>query len=166
MQRTAGLNAQSLSHAMAVLRYLQSGIQHREHTSETMYILGRAYFQVGLIHAVVENDHTAAALWFDHAAPLLDRPLPSWAGSRIGRNGEMLVSMGISYWQTGNHEEGLRLTQHGTTLITRAVAMKLLNDGALAVPYGNLAAMHRQMGHTEQARSFAEMAAKHDTLHR
>jgi tetratricopeptide (TPR) repeat protein len=166
VQRTAGLNAQSLAHAMSVLRYLQSGIQYRQRTSETMYILGRAYFQIGLIHAVVEHDHATAALWFDHAVPLLDRPLPSWAGSRIGRNGEMLVSMGISYWQTGNHEEALRLTQQGTTLMAKAVAMKLLNDGALAVPYGNLAAMYRQMGHSQEARAYAEMAAKHDTLHR
>jgi hypothetical protein len=166
VQRTAGLNAQSLAHAMAVLRYLQSGIQYRQRTAETTYILGRAYFQIGVIHAVVERDHTTAVLWFDRAVPFLDRPLPPSAASRIGRNGQLLVSMGISYWQTGHREEALRLTQHGTDLVAKAVAMKLLDDGALAVPYSNLAAMHRQMGHQEQARSYSEMAARHDTLHR
>lgn len=166
VQRTAGLNAQSLAHAMAVLKYLQAGVQYRQRTPETTYILGRCYFQIGVIHAVVERDHTTAVLWFDRALPFLDRPLPPSAAQRIGRNGELLVSMGISYWQSGHREEGLRLTQHGTDLMAKAVAMKLLNDGALAVPYGNLAAMHKQMGHTEQARSYSEMAAQHDTLHR
>jgi tetratricopeptide (TPR) repeat protein len=166
VQRTAGLNAQSLAHAMAVLKYLQAGIQYRQRTPECTYILGRAYFQIGVIHAVVQRDHTTAVLWFDRATPFLDRPLPPSAASRIGRNGELLVSMGISYWQTGHREEGLRLTQRGTDLMSRAVAMKLLNDGALAVPYGNLAAMHKQMGHSEQARSYSEMAAQHDPLQR
>lgn len=166
VQRTIGLNAESLSHAMAVLKYLQSGIQYRQRTAETMYVLGRAYFQIGVAHAVVDRDHTTAVLWFDRAVPLLDRPLPPSARSRIGRNGELLVSMGISYWQTGNHDEGLRLTQRGAELMSKAVAMQLLNDGALAVPYNNLAAMHRQMGHKEQARSYAEMAAQHDRVHR
>jgi hypothetical protein len=166
VQRTAGLNAESLAHAMAVLKYLQAGIQYRQRTQETTYTLGRCYFQIGVIHAVVERDHTTAVLWFDRAIPFLDRPLPPSAASRIGRNGELLVSMGISYWQTGHREEGLRLTQHGTDLMSKAVAMKLMNDGALAVPYSNLAAMHKQLGHSEQARSYSEMAAQHDPLHR
>ena len=166
VQRTAGLNAESLAHAMSVLKYLQSGIQYRQRTKESTYLMGRAYFQIGVIHAVVDRDHTTAVLWFDRALPFLDRALPPSASQRIGRNGELLVSMGISYWQTGHHEEGLRLTQKGTDLMAKAVTMKLLNEGALAVPYSNLAAMHKQMGHTEQARSYSEMAAQHDTLHR
>ena len=133
---------------MAVLRYLQSGIQYRQRTSETMYVLGRAYFQVGVIHAMVDRDHTTAVLWFDRALPFLDRPLPPSAASRIGRHGELLVSMGISYWKTGHHEEALRLTQRGADLMTKAVAMKLLDDKSLAVAYSNLASMHRQMGHS------------------
>jgi len=166
VQRTVGLNAQSLAHAMAVLKYLQAGIQYRQRTPETTYILGRVYFQIGVIHAVVERDHTTAVLWFDRAMPFLDRPLPPSAAPRIGRDGELLVSMGISYWQTGHREEGLRLTQKGTDMMSKAVSLKLLNDGALAVPYGNLAAMHKQLGHSEQARSYSEMAAQHDMVHR
>ncbi len=166
LQRTAGLDPQSLAHAMAVLKYLQSGIQYRQRTPETTYILGRVYFQIGVIHAVVNRDHATAVLWFDRAKPFLDRPLPASAAPRIGRNGELLVSMGISYWQTGRKEEGLRLTQKGTDLMAKAVSLKLLNDGALAVPYGNLASMHKQLGHSEQARSFSEMAAQHDTVRR
>jgi tetratricopeptide (TPR) repeat protein len=166
VQRTVGLNSQSLAHAMAVLKYLQAGIQHRQRTPEMTYVLGRAFFQIGVIHAVVDGDHATAVLWFNRATPFLDRPLPPSAAPRIGRNGELLVSMGISYWQTGHREEGLRLTQRGTDLMSKAVAMKLLKDVALAVPYGNLAAMHRQLGHSEQARSYTEMAAQHDPLHR
>jgi tetratricopeptide (TPR) repeat protein len=166
MQRTAGLNAQSLPHATAVLKYLQSGIQCRQRTFEDNYTLGRAYFQIGVIHAVVQHDHTTAVLWFDRAAPFLDRSLPPSAAPRIGVNGESLVSMGISYWQAGHHEEGLRLTQRGIDQMSKAVSQKLLSDSTLAVPYGNLAAMHRQLGHSEQARTYSEMAAQHDTLHR
>lgn len=166
LQRSAGLNAESISHGMSVLKYLQAGVQYRQRTSETLYVLGRAYFQIGVIHAVVDHDHAAAVAWFDRAMPLLEQELPASAKSRIGRNGELMVSMGISYWQTGNREEGLRLTERGMEQMRQAVEMKLLNDNALAVPYGNLAAMHRQMGHSDKARSYAEMAAQHDTMQR
>ena len=92
--------------------------------------------------------------------PLLERPIPTAALANLGRHGESFVSMGVSYWDTGNHDEALRLTAEGIKLMQQAVKDGTLEEEALHVPYTNLATMHRFLGDDEQADAFGELAAK------
>ena len=163
-----GMNERSLADGMAALADMRQGVRHRQPLAEDLDRLGWVYYRVGVIHAVVKKDHAAAVTWFDRALPLLERPSASTNMGRpnIGRQGEALVSMGISYWETGNREDALRLTEQGVKRMDQAVAAKQLDDKALAIPYGNLATMHRELGHEDKARSFADLAAQHETQRR
>jgi hypothetical protein len=68
--------------------------------------------------------------------------------------------MGVSYWETGNRDKGLALTQHGADLMEAAVKQGTLAKSALAVPYSNLAAMQRHLGDKDKAARLEEMANK------
>ena len=124
----------------------------------TSYLLGRLYFRLGAIHAVRDGNHRAAITWFDKAMPELAKPMPPSAVGELGRHGETFVSMGVSYWETRQHEKALQLTEHGLKLMKQAVQQGLLQESALTVPYNNLSSMHRQMGQEEQAREFERLA--------
>jgi hypothetical protein len=74
------------------------------------------------------------------------------------REGEMLVSIGVSYWQIGNQTRALELTQSGVDLVETAVSSGVLAKSTLAVPYGNLSNMYQQMGENTNAAKYAELA--------
>ncbi|HEV2970011.1 MAG TPA: tetratricopeptide repeat protein [Pirellulales bacterium] len=157
-----GLSDHSLADGTVDLTYLQEGAKHRQQTADDAYLFGRLYAHLGIVHATQEKNHAVAVTCFDKAVPLLDRPLPLSALPNLGRHGESFVAMGISYWEAGQRDEGLRLTQKGVDLMAKAVSAKSLDERALAIPYGNLAAMHRQLGHSDEARSFADLASRLD----
>ena len=98
--------------------------------------------------------------WFDKAVPLLNNPIPPEAFADLGRHGETFVSMGVSYWETGNRDKAIELTQHGIELMEEAVRQGTMDRSSLAIPYSNLAAMHRQVGANEDAAKYAEMASR------
>ncbi|HEX5447334.1 MAG TPA: tetratricopeptide repeat protein, partial [Pirellulales bacterium] len=112
-------------------------------------------------YAVEIGDHAKAIEWFQTATPLLEKPVPATAVD-AGIHGETFVSMAVSYWDQGNRREALRLTSQGLKLMEQAVADGVLESKALAVPYGNLASMHQDMGQFEEAQKFSEMAARYE----
>ena len=65
--------------------------------------------------------------------------------------------MAVSYWQQGEKEQALELTEMGADLIEKAVAGGVMNQEVLAVPYGNLATMHKMLGNTSEAAKYAEL---------
>jgi tetratricopeptide (TPR) repeat protein len=129
-------------------------------SAATRYISGRLFFRVGAIHAIRDGNHTTAVVWFNKAVPLLGKAPPAEVQGDLGGLGETFVSMGVSYWETGNHEKGLALTQHGADLMEAAAKRGTIPTSALAVPYGNLAAMQRHLGEKQEADRLEEMAAK------
>lgn len=133
---------------------------HRE-LPDTDHLLGLLYFQLGAVYAVHQENHGKACEWYDRAAELLLQPVPVTSLASPSQHGDALVSMGVSYWQTGNRELALELTQAGADLIEQAVAGGILSSEALAVPYGNLAAMHDVLGNSEPATRYAQLASKH-----
>jgi tetratricopeptide (TPR) repeat protein len=147
------------------LRYGQLAADYLEKGSpqpmppQSAFLLGRLYFHLGAIHAVGDKNHRLAAAWFDKALPLLEKT-PTEQIADPGRHGESLVSMGVSYWEIGQHKKALELTEEGLTLMEQAVKDGLLPHSTLNVPYGNLAWMHRQLGDTERAAHFEQMAAQ------
>ena len=124
------------------------------------FMLGRLYFRLGTIHAVRDHDHRAATVWFDKAIPLLERPSPDDLGPDLGRHGESFVSMGVSYWEADQQRKAVELTEKGIKWMEQAVKQGTLDPSALAVPYNNLAAMHRKLGSIDLADRFQEMASR------
>ena len=124
--------------------------------------LGWLYYRLGALHAIRRNDHKTAVAWYEKAYPLLDRPIPLTLRSLQGRYGEWLVSMGISYWETGSRDLGLQLTDAGMQHVQEAVRRKITDEKSLAIPCSNLAFMHQTLGHAEQAKNFSQLAAKYD----
>ena len=149
----------ALRHGEKAIEYLEQGDQQKQ-SPTSAYLLGRLYFRLGAIHAIRDQNHRAAITWFEKAVPLLDSDLPRDALADLGRHGETFVSMGVSYWETGQRERAIELTQHGVTLMEQAVKQGLLNESALAIPYSNLSAMHRQMGAKDDANRYQGMAAQ------
>jgi tetratricopeptide (TPR) repeat protein len=152
-------NALALQYGQTAIEYLELGYAGKQ-TPTAGYLLGRLYFRLGVIHAIRDEDHASAVTWFEKAVPLLDQPVPAEAQTDLGRFGESFVSMGVSYWYTGDREKAVDLTKKGVKFMEEAVSQGTLERSALVTPYSNLAAMQRQVGATEEAAHFAEMAAK------
>jgi tetratricopeptide (TPR) repeat protein len=149
----------ALKYGEQAIKYLEQGHQQKN-TTTTAYLLGRLYFRLGAIHAIRDENHKAAITWFDKAAPLLQKPIPADIYADIGRHGETFVSMGISYWESGQRDRAVDLTELGIRLMEKAVNQGTLDSSALAIPYGNLATMHRQLGNADEADRFESMAAQ------
>jgi tetratricopeptide (TPR) repeat protein len=138
--------------------YLAQGAKTRQavHSSEQM--IGQLYFQMGAVQAVHQLDHAKAAQWYDKAEPLLTGPLPKSELFAPRREGEMLVSMGVTQWQLGNKDRAVALTQNGVKLVEAAVQAGILAQSTLGVPYGNLATMYQKLGESSDAAKYAELA--------
>jgi tetratricopeptide (TPR) repeat protein len=150
----------------AALKYGELAIGYLEHSGResqsatTSYLLGRLNFRIGAVYAVNLHDHATAVTWFEKAVPFLGKPLPDEAVADLGRLGDTFVSMGVSYWSIGRQQKALALTRHGADLMEEAVHRGTYARTALAVPYANLATMHREMGNVKQAHQLEEMAAR------
>ena len=156
----------ALKHGQIGRRIPGAGQRGETFARRRVFCLGRLYFRLGTIHAMRDHDHKAAVDWFDKATPLLERSSPEDLAADLGRHGESFVSMGVSYWEAGQREKAVAVTQKGIKWMEQAVKQGTLDDSALAIPYGNLAAMHRQLGAADKANHFQELAsrAKGETL--
>ncbi len=68
--------------------------------------------------------------------------------------------MGVSYWEAGQREKAIALTEKGIRFMEQAVEQHTFNRTLLAVPYNNLAAMHRALGSPDRAKQYQEMASR------
>ena len=151
-------HSSALKYGELAVQYLSAADPQRSPATE--YLLGRLYFRLGAVYSLRQKDHRSAVAWFDKAVPLLEKPLPPEAAADIGRHGETFVSMGVSYWEVGKREKALALTRRGVELMEQAVRQGTTDTTALAVPYGNLSAMHRQLGAVAEADKYQAMAAR------
>jgi tetratricopeptide (TPR) repeat protein len=146
----------ALKYGELAIQFLGSDQQKRTPAAE--YLLGRLYFRIGAAYALRDKNHPVAVTWFDKAIPLLEKPLPQEAYADLGRHGETFVSMGVSYWDVGQRDKAMELTQRGVGLMESAVKQGLLDEPALTVAYNNLATIHRTLGEPENAQRFESMA--------
>jgi tetratricopeptide (TPR) repeat protein len=146
--------------------YLEKGSVGRQVAPTDAWLMGRLYFRLGSIIAVQNHQHQEAVVWFDKATPLIEKPIPPSALGDMGRQGETLVSMGVSYWAVGQHARAIQMTQRGARLMEQAVKDGILESDALSVPYANLATMHRHLGHSQEANTFSQMASRLDDVGR
>jgi tetratricopeptide (TPR) repeat protein len=154
-----GEHENALKYGEQAIAYLEK-VDPQRRTAASDYLLGRLYFRIGAVHALRGQKHKEAVVWFDKAAPLLDRPLPVDARGEIGHHGETFVSMGVSFWESGEQDKAIDLTAKGITLMEEAVKLGLMERSALAIPYTNLAAMHGDRGQKEEAGRYQRMATQ------
>ncbi len=123
------------------------------------FLLGKIFFRVGASYALMQNNHQKAAEWFDKGRSYFDSELERrLSPSERGTLGEMLVSMGVSYWEVGQKDLAHELTKRGTQLVEEAVSSGRYPPSALAAPYTNLATMERQRGNIELAERYVQQA--------
>lgn len=139
--------------------YIEPGARSETLAEGQRYLLGRLYFRLGAINALNREDHASAVAWFDKAAPLLATPLSNHDDAELGRQGETLVSMGVSYWETGQKEKAVQLTHAGLAMVQRAVDGGATPTTALVVPYENLATMQKELGNDQEAAEMARLAS-------
>jgi hypothetical protein len=148
----------ALKYGQEAIDNLAVGASCRQAVHSSEQLVGQLYFQMGAVYAVHKLDHAKAVPWYDKAAPLLTSQRPASELYAPRREGEMLVSMGVSYWQLGNESRALDLTKTGVGLVEAAVENGVLAKTTLAVPYGNLATMYQQMGETTNAAKYSDLA--------
>jgi len=151
----------ALQHGEQAIAYLEEGNAVQQLPTAS-YLIGRLYFRLGAIHAIRDDNHRVAIAWFEKALPHLEKKIPAEAFADLGRHGETFVSMGVSYWETGQREKAIELTQRGAALMKRAVERGTLEPKALQVPFANLASMHRSVGAEDKAKQFEQMANRPD----
>lgn len=154
---------EAYAEALEVGTLAASALEHvnedRQPLESDAYLLGRLYFRLGTLHVAKDSAHDKAVVWFDKARPLVEKPLPAALKAEIGRQGETLVSMAVSYWSAGQQDEALALTDSGAKLMEQGIEEGVLDPSAVKVPYTNLATMHRYLGNEKDAKRFDELAA-------
>jgi hypothetical protein len=158
--------AEAMDYGKQAIHYMAAGEAYGHRSAGRDWLVGRLYYRMGAIWAIDRQNHVKALTWYRKAVPLLESPTPPSAAINPGRQGETFVSIAVSYWETGTRDEALRLTQQGLRLMEQGVQEGLLEKAALAVPYGNLANMHEQLGNNQQSEHYAQLAVRHETKKR
>ena len=89
----------------------------------------------------------------------MDRSIALVGPAEIGRLGETLVSMGVSYWETDQRQKAVELTERGVELIQQAVDSQNLDEKSLEIPTGNLASMRKTLSEDDPAEQPVQKAA-------
>jgi tetratricopeptide (TPR) repeat protein len=148
----------ALHYGELAAEYMELGIKGKTNDSD-LYLIGRLYFRLGTIHALGNKNHRAAIEWFNKAKPTFERLFSKINPEELGRFGESLVSMGVSYWQTNQREEAVRLTERGLQQIERGAKLGLVKESAFAIPYSNLMNMYNELGNTERSRYYSNLSS-------
>ena len=149
---------QALQLGILAVEQFQQGTAGRKPTPQLLQTEGRLHYRIGLVYAVGRNDHAQAVKWYDRAIALLEGQVPEGVEADAAARGEILVSVGVSYWKTGQQQKALRLTDRGRELMETAVGAGLLERTALGIPYANLSFMHRGLGQKGQADNYLQLA--------
>ncbi len=161
-------HAASLEHrrnkSQDALAYAQQGVTYHQQARTAhdengqQYHLGRLQFLIGAVYAIQNKDHKTAVKWYIKAnETLANVEAPQ---RDLHKHGDRFVAMGVSFWHSGSKREALKITEQGTRLIQNAVQNGVVPPSALAVPYSNLAGMHRELGNRRDADKFAETAER------
>ena len=150
-------NDRALQCGEIAAKYLADSLDARP-DAVTSLLLGRLYFRLGDIRASQSKDYKTAAQWYDKAVPLLDRATAEDVAGDLGRHGYAFARMGGAYWNIGQHDKAVALTQKGVKWMEQAVKQGEMERSALALHYSNLAAMHRNLGAHDTAERYQELA--------
>lgn len=149
----------AIGYGEKAIDHLAEGAATGDVRPEAEQMVGRLYFHLGAAHAVHKQDHAAAVEWYEQSQPLMLTEIPKSELVIPRQLGEALVSMGVSYWDQDQQPKAIELTVEGAEIMQQAVEAGVLDPGAMAVPYGNLATMHRKQGNGEESAKYAALAA-------
>ena len=149
----------ALRYGELAANFMDIGMKDRNSDTDLL-LLGRLYFRLGVIHATGNQNNRAAIEWYDLAKPIFVKLLPKIDNGALELFGNTLVSMGFSYWATGQQEEAIRLTEKGLRQLERGVLANVVESSVLGIPYKNLAKMYSDMGDQERAAKYMKLAAQ------
>lgn len=161
-QRRGDLD-KALEYGELATNCLERGRVGRQSPPIEQQFVARAYFRLGSIHAIQGQDHKQAVACFEQARPTIEEPPLAARSRELGLSGEMLVSMGVSYWAVGQQDTAVELTRRGANWIEQAVETRSFSRSALGVPYSNLARMCEYRGQTSEAQKYEQLAQKADS---
>ena len=149
------------------LKYGEQAAEYLAKANETKHIAG---FGLPAGPALLPAGHAStrcATTTIAPRSPGSTRPFRCW-NARRPRNSPPIwaaTARRSSAWAfpTGKPASGRKavaLTEKGIKWMEQAVKQGTLDRSALAVPYNNLAAMHRKLGSTDKADRFQEMASR------
>lgn len=147
---------QYAEHALALINSQHAG----RDSLQVQCLKGQLHFLIGSYYAVQHESHQPAVQWYAQALEHLDQRQFTSPSLDVVPYGEMLVSMGVSYWENGQVDEALELTEAGVESLEAQVKRGQLDRKALIVPYNNLSAMHAHQGHAERAKEYSERIAE------
>ncbi|MGL6227400.1 MAG: CDC27 family protein [Thermoguttaceae bacterium] len=148
----------ALKYGEATVDLMEQGIEGR--TGEwDYYALARLYLRIGAVHATGMKNYKAAVVWFDRARPLFEDIANQLGTEESGKIGEMLVLMGVSYWETDQQKEAVRLSEEGLVKIQQAVDQGLLDSRKLLAPCMNLETMYGKLDQKDKAAIYTQKAA-------
>ena len=164
IHRSHGKYDMALKFANNGLALLDNSSEDIEETPHDKYLKSQLCFAIGSIKAIRDEDHPEAVEWYTKARSAVVgsnfiTPLYSNQG-----HGQMYVSMGLSYWEVGEQEKAIKVTQTGANLMKQAVESGSLQLQAMAVPYGNLATMHGKLGKGSKSQEYAKLVAKLESV--
>lgn len=145
---------QALAYGTRAIAELSSGAEPRTTSPAAERTVGQLYFYLGAVNAVHKKDHAEATSWYDKGRGILTAGVPDSGFVAPRREGEELVSMGVSYWKQDQRDLAIELTETGARWMERGVAAGVLKETALAVPYGNLATMYQKLDNSLKAAEY------------
>ena len=151
-----GKSQDALRNATDAHHLLSMVAENRDVVPSSEILVSDACFLIGSLHAVYKHDHAEAVKWYAESLQGYEQPTVAEQIMNRGLHGERLVSIGLSFWQSGDQQRGLQLTRKGTELIEKAVEKEDYQSQVLAVPYGNLVAMYRHLEKDEMAEQYVE----------
>jgi tetratricopeptide (TPR) repeat protein len=142
-----------MRYGQKAIDHLERGIHNRNDVIE-LYRLANLYYQMGRIQATGLSNDNEAISWFTTAIPLFQQVEPHLDDYEQPRLGEIYVSIGVSYWNIGEKEYALKISEYGIEKLVEAVEQKIVPEKILSIPYENLSAMYEKTGHKEKAENY------------
>ncbi|WP_347244306.1 tetratricopeptide repeat protein [Thermogutta sp.] len=141
----------ALQYGQQAIQALEAGLAGHTPSAMDHYLMGRLYFRMGAIFAIQQKKHAEATPYYDKALEHLEAAAGQLDEATTGRLGETYVSMGVSYWETGQKDRAVQLTEKGVQLMEKAVGARRLPESALTVPHSNLKTMREALSRTARA---------------
>ena len=158
---------QTLLYAKKAIQYFE---RHAKDSDDIANIYRQAnlYFQLGTLEASGQASrppakpdkkaHVRAAGWFAKAIPLFQQ-----IETHLGRYeqpvlGQMYVSIGFTYWEVGERDYAVQITEYGISKLESAVDSELISVKVLATPYTNLSNMYENVGRSDEAEAYYLLA--------
>ncbi len=161
IEHARGNKQEAIDQGSKAIDALSAGAEPRTSHPMAEQVVGELYFYIGAINAVHFSDHEEAVAWYNKSRPILSKGKPE-SDFRVDRNqGERFVSMAVSYWEVGEKDLALELTESGAQQMLDAANAGVMPKSNLKVPYGNLRMMYSSLGNKSESSRYTELFVSH-----